>query len=431
MKRKYFLFIIFLISCLNINGLHYYSKDYYYSIDLPDSWEITDDSKKYDSFFRNDKKESFAEVCIFELNSAKNNEDMLKLFIQRLDMEGNSSAITFCRYKALKGEYSLNFNDMDLIMNVVVFKDNYYFYIVMGYATKNTFKKSNNELLNIMQSVKIYYDDNVVYGNDGKTESTETSNDIKEKSEKIAKSDLKNNQKDDSNAKNQKIKIQTKSGKENPLHAEWDNYNEVFVFMEDDYNKARDEVQNIVDSNIWTYFNIDTNSDSDYNFTFWKKFYQEMFNKNFSRVDNVVQWFKDEAKKQGWSSYDLAANVMKFIQKIPYERPYNIVKDKTKASNILDYFTPNEIAYYDKGDCDTKSMFMIMILRQLGFDAVIYYSFGYSHAMAGININSAGTYTTYNNKKYYFIESTYPGWKIGDLPPQMGDTNKWKLIPIK
>jgi hypothetical protein len=411
--KSLFLFVV-LSSCLNLSGLHYYSKDYYYSIDLPDTWEITDDSKKYDAFFRNDRQDTFAEVCVFKTDYAKNNDDMLKYFVKRFDMEGTSSNAVFCKYKAVTGEYSLNYSDMDLTMNIVIFKDDYFYYIVMGYAMDSVYRKSRNDLLKIMQTVKIYYDNDVVYGNDGKIEENSSST--------VKKED---------NPKNQKIKKDKQDKSQYTLRAEWDKYNEAFSFMKEDYDNASEELQDIVDPSIWSYFNIDTNSDPDYNFTFWKKFYQEMFNKNYTRVAGVAEWFRNEAKSKNWSSYDLATNVMKFIQVIPYERPYNVVKDKSRAENILDYFAPNEIAFYDKGDCDTKSMFMVMILRQLGFDAALYYSYSYSHAMVGLNTNASGKYTAYNNKKYYFVESTYPGWKIGDLPPQMGNTDKWKLIPIK
>ena len=405
-----------LLSTFNIClfGLHYYSKDYYYSIDLPDTWEIADDSKKYDAFFRNDKKDTFAEVCVFKPSYAKDINEMLDFFIKRFDMKGNNGETVFCKYKAVNGEYTLTFSNMDLVMNIVVFRDNYFYYIVMGYALDSVYKKNRNDLVKIMQTAKIYYDNNIVYGNDN-VDDVESSTTLK-----------KNNE-----AKNQKIKETSSDKSEYVLHAEWEKYSEDFSFIKEDYYESLEEMQNIVNPSIWGYFNIDTNADSDYNFTFWKKFYQEMYNRNFTRVSGITGWFREEAKKKNWSSYDLAVNIMEFIQEIPYERPYNVVKDKTKASYLLDYFTPNEIAYYDKGDCDTKSMFMIMILRQLGFDAAIYYSYSYSHAMVGLNINSSGTYTSYNNKKYYFIESTYPGWKIGDLPPQMSNTKKWQLIPIK
>ena len=139
------------------------------------------------------------------------------------------------------------------------------------------------------------------------------------------------------------------------------------------------------------------------------------------RCESHAQFFEKEAKNRGWNNYDLTYQVIRSIQHIPYERPYNVVTDKGKAANILDYFTPNEIAWYKKGDCDTKSMFIVLVLRRLGYDSCIYYSAEYGHAMVGLNISASGTYKEYNNK-YYFVEATYPGWKIGDLPPQMSDT---------
>ena len=86
MKR--YIAFLFLFSFINsgLFGLHYYSKDYYYSIDLPDTWEIADDSKKYDAFFRNDKKDTFAEVCVFKLSYAKDINEMLDFFIKRFNM---------------------------------------------------------------------------------------------------------------------------------------------------------------------------------------------------------------------------------------------------------------------------------------------------------------------------------------------------------
>ena len=144
----------------------------------------------------------------------------------------------------------------------------------------------------------------------------------------------------------------------------------------------------------------------------------------------MVDWFRDVAKKNDWSAYELAEQVIKCVQVIPYERPYNIIHDKSQAASSLDFFTPNEVAWYNKGDCDTKSMLIIIILRQLGYDAVLFFSSHYQHAMAGLSVNATGNSLKYQNKKYYFIESTYPGWKIGDLPPDFSGSNYWTVMPI-
>ncbi|OHD18396.1 MAG: hypothetical protein A2086_05875 [Spirochaetes bacterium GWD1_27_9] len=417
MKIFFIVLSIFLLN-FSIYTMKYSSEEYYYSIEIPKYWAMIDDSKGYNVFFRNDKKECFAEVTVLDLKSAANNEEVFKSFVKRYKMKGSYKITTFCRYKAIRGNYDFNFNGMDLKMDMVSFKDNYFFYVIMSYGSTSVYKNKKQELTDIIQSFKIYYDNNVVYGNDNEEGEAEA-----------ASAD---DSKEYDNAKNNKVTEDNtkKSGKSYNLRCNWDKYKKVFSFMEDDYYKAMDEMQEIVYPSIWSYFNIDTNSDSDYNFTFWKKFYQEVFNKNYYRVNDVVEWFQKESKDKKMNAYDLVTNVMKFIQVIPYERPNKIVKDTSKGANILDFFTPNETAYYNKGDCDTKSLFMVIILKRLGFDAVMYYSYDYSHAMVGINLNASGSYKTFENKKYYFIESTYPGWSIGDLPPEMNNTKKWRLIPI-
>ena len=74
---------------------------------------------------------------------------------------------------------------------------------------------------------------------------------------------------------------------------------------------------------------------------------------------------------------------------------------------------------------------MVIILRRLGYDAVMFHSSHYAHAMVGINLNAAGAYKTYNGKKYYFIETTYPSWQIGAIPPEMNNVSNWRVIPIR
>ncbi len=415
--KKYFIITLFLFINLFLFSLHYYSNDFFYSIDLSDNWELIDDSKNYNIFFRNDKKNSFVEVTSYEKKSAKTLQALFDSFVKRYEMTGTNKVTTFCQYEAIRGTYSLVSDGMDLRMDMVAFGDKYYYYVIMGYAERPKFNMMRGELFEIIQSFKIYYDGDIVKSNNGNedkiVEYKEKEEDNLTNKKVVEKNDKKN------------------TGKEYYLSSNWGKYKKEFPFIEDDYYSAMDEMKEIMDAGIWNYYNIDTNQDGDFNFSFWARFYQDMYNKNYYRVTEVVEWFKKEAKDKKWDAYALADNVMKSVQVIPYERPKNLVKDKKNSGNNLDYFTPNEIAWYNKGDCDTKSLFMVLVLRRLGFDAVMYYSYDYGHAMVGLNINAKGTYKTYNNLKYYFIESTYAGWKIGDIPPDMNNTKKWRLIPIK
>jgi hypothetical protein len=403
---KFIFVFIFLFTLFPLISLHYYSEKYYYSIDIPESWELADDSKVYNSFFRNENKNSFVEITAYNTNDIKSVESLFKNYIERYKMTGKNKGITFCRYNASKGEYNFNFKDVDLKMNMIIFKDKYFYYVLMAYTKENLYSKNKAELQKIIYSFKIYYDNKVVYGNDEPASVPEE-------------------------AINKNVKVKEKSSKKYSFKMNCGNAEKNFNFLTDDYYSSVDELQKIISPSIWSYFGIDTNSDPDYNFTFWEKFYQEIFNKNNIRISDVVDFFKKETKKRNWDSYKLAENVIKSIQTIPYKRPFEVVTDKTRGENVLDFFTPNEIAWFGKGDCDTKSMFIIMILRQLGYDTNLYYSLSYNHAMVALNINANGYYKKYKNKKYYFVEATYPGWKIGDLPPEMKSLNKWKIIQIQ
>jgi hypothetical protein len=406
MKRVIVPVLVLLVALTAVSADQYYSSTYFYSIDYPGDWYLADESNAWNTLFRNTSEEAFAEVTVIELSSANSNADLFDSFINRYSMQGSYSNTTFCQYDAVRGVYTLNFNGASLKMDMVVFKDSYFYYVVMGYSYSSKYTEYQDELYSIVQSVQIYYDNNVIYSNDKDSDFAEV-----------------RNEQWDSNNSN------SKSGVDN-IRMEWNSYKKTYDFLIDDYQKAVSEVDTIINSNIWDYYGIDTYNDPDYNFNFWSKFYQDIFTRNYYRVNDVVEWFENESASQGWSTYELADNVMKAIQYIEYERPYNMSDAESLGASQLDFLTPNEVARQNQGDCDTKSMFMVIVLKRLGIEACMYHSADYGHAMVGININASGTYKTYNGKKYYFIESTYPGWAIGDLPPQMPDTDKWRIIPI-
>lgn len=421
MKNKFFLIICVLIFSLNyhINSWQYtgQKKTFFYTIDFPDSpekWDLIDDSQKSNAFFQDNEKNSFIEVTVYELSSASDNKTLFNNIVKRYEMTGTSFDTIFCQYNAIRGKYDFNFKKKSFTADFVVFKDNYYFYVVMGYSHKNLFEEKKEILSKIIDSCKIYYDNNVVYGN------------YKQES-KGAKNALA--------AQSTTIEPTKKSDEIYFFNAKWDKFNESFKFLKEDLIKAKRELSEIGEYtgsnwNGWGYFKIDIYNEPDYNFTFWKKFYQEMYNKNYYRIDDVYNYFNDLSKSKKYSAYDLAGVILHFIQNIPYERPMNLT-EKNSGTNILDYFSPNEVADYKKGDCDSKSLFLVIIYRRLGYDAIMFHSSHYGHVMAGLNINATGQYMVHEGKKFYFIETTYPNWKIGDLPPNMNDVSKWRIVPIK
>ncbi len=73
----------------------------------------------------------------------------------------------------------------------------------------------------------------------------------------------------------------------------------------------------------------------------------------------------------------------------------------------------------------------MILLNGMGYKTVLFHSFRYSHAMVGMAVPGAvGVYKEINGIKYYFAETTYPGWRIGQTPPQYSNTDYWVPLHI-
>jgi hypothetical protein len=309
-------------------------------------------------------------------------------------------------------------NGARLVADIIIFNTKTCYFMIMGSSLKDSYGHNRDALRVIFSSFSLNTEAlDAAYS----TETTDTKN-----ATSTTSTSTKGTTKEDTTV------VKDARGNIYTMRVNWGDFENSFSFTEPDYYKAVKEGEEIVASgNMWAYYKVDPSTDPNYTATFWSRFFQDMYNKNYIRVSTMVEWFKEKAKENKWSAYDLATEVIKCVQVIPYERPYQVVTDPAQAASVLDYFTPNEIAWYNKGDCDTKSMLIVMILRQLGFDMILYFSEYYQHAMAGININATGTFKISDGKKYYFVESTYPGWNIGDLPPDFGDPDNWAFVVIK
>lgn len=153
---------------------------------------------------------------------------------------------------------------------------------------------------------------------------------------------------------------------------------------------------------------------------YWAEVYSEVGVREENQVENIVQAFLWYREKNELSDWELLELVIDFVQQIPYEIP----------ENRYGIYTPTEILYRNTGDCDSKSIFAAIILKQLGYDVAIFYSKEYLHAMLGVNTQSTGYYKELDGKPYYFTEMTAPGWQIGDLPADCPDPEKWFLSKI-
>jgi hypothetical protein len=131
--------------------------------------------------------------------------------------------------------------------------------------------------------------------------------------------------------------------------------------------------------------------------------------------DNYIQTLSnklnDSAMQSGYGSYDEVNFVLAFVQSIPY-------KTDNASTAYQDYPRfPVETLVDNVGDCKSHSILFATLMLIMGYDTVFINP--PDHLAVGIlGNNLQGSYWTYNNKTYYYCETTGVGFKIGELPPQ-------------
>ena len=152
----------------------------------------------------------------------------------------------------------------------------------------------------------------------------------------------------------------------------------------------------------------------------WAEVYRRIYNHSFPQMKPVLEGFNKIFVEENFDFRDRIYFVITFVQNIKYERP----------GGVLDLFPPLGTIAYRFGDCDSKALLLYVILEKMGVDCAMLWSYNYKHAMLGIKVNGRGNFLTANGKKYYFLETTYPNWDIGEIPPEFNNIKFWFISEI-
>lgn len=195
------------------------------------------------------------------------------------------------------------------------------------------------------------------------------------------------------------------------------NYKISFKILEFEVKKALaylDEVAELSAS--------DLNIDSKYRFDkvnyakrTWHEIYKRIYWQSYDKFDLILKGFDKIFVDERMNDRDKLYFIISFVQNIEYNRP----------GGKLDLLPPLGTLATRFGDCDTKALLLYILLEKANVDCVLFWSFQYKHAMLGVAINARGNYKTHTGKNYYFVETTYPNWEIGDIDPQMDDLSLW------
>ena len=127
-----------------------------------------------------------------------------------------------------------------------------------------------------------------------------------------------------------------------------------------------------------------------------------------SGMTALAETLKGMAIDNGFTSdYDIAGFVSAFVQNIPYQddREYKGVAEYPKY--------PIETLFEQGGDCEDSAALLAKLLNLLGYGAALLVSD--NHMAVGLQTSGRGN-ISYEGKDYYYIETTKPGWRIGEVP---------------
>jgi hypothetical protein len=167
----------------------------------------------------------------------------------------------------------------------------------------------------------------------------------------------------------------------------------------------------------------------------WGKFYKHMADHDKPLLNHLYTSFSKIQQDKKMTRKKFAEFIITSIQNIKY----NYIKTTACTGNEeypcvgnvrLGVFAPAEFGANLKGDCDSRTVLLFVLLAKFNYDVAILNSDEYKHSVLGISVPTRGKYKTYNRKKYYFVETTAKGCPIGYLPKDVSTLSYWDFVLV-
>lgn len=154
---------------------------------------------------------------------------------------------------------------------------------------------------------------------------------------------------------------------------------------------------------------------------YWSAIYDRAAAENWPRIASFAQVFADLARANELDRVETLRMVVSFAQSLPYDVP----------ENYLQLYVPPRLIEQGRGDCDSRALFLYLVLTRLGFHAAVLISPHYAHAMIGVECESCGGERFHgpDGRRYSFIETTArtpPGF----LHPAVRQREHWHSVRL-
>ncbi len=139
-------------------------------------------------------------------------------------------------------------------------------------------------------------------------------------------------------------------------------------------------------------------------------------------LQEVAAELKNASSQKGYDSYDEVSLALAFIQSLPY------TSDSVNSKYDEYPRFPLETLVDNGGDCEDTSILFATVTLIMGYGTV-YINPPDHYAVGVLGDNLSGYHYTYNNRTYYYCETTGDGWKIGQVPDEHRNADAY-IFPI-
>ena len=156
----------------------------------------------------------------------------------------------------------------------------------------------------------------------------------------------------------------------------------------------------------------------------WQRYYRIIYKDSFPRFNQIAKDIQKNLMPVALNKNEKDANaalneiLLDWVQNFEYKR----------QPDGTDFTNPISTIMGTASDCDSRSLLMCILLKQIGIDSVLFISNQYNHAVYGSLIDETGAKIEVNGKWYLLGETTAKNIKPGLIAADQNNTEMW--IPV-
>ncbi|MBE6344307.1 MAG: hypothetical protein E7063_01270 [Spirochaetaceae bacterium] len=156
----------------------------------------------------------------------------------------------------------------------------------------------------------------------------------------------------------------------------------------------------------------------------WQRYYRQIYRDAYHRLKRpafdiyAALYRSDNLERSKKEPAEITKELLNWVQSFEYQRD-------TINSDFVSL--PAVLSGESGSDCDSRSMLLAILLRQMNIETVIFVSPIYSHAMLGVNLNLPGAKIQVDGTEFLLGETT-DSVELGLVAKEMSVTENW--LPV-